>query len=76
MRMVCLLRAVTPSWVTDTVSLTLVIDYILYSDSFGILQAKVKCLLSVGPVRPVPRTVNKHYSARGGPINVYFMYFT
>ena len=76
MRMVCLLRAVTPAWVTDAISLTLVMDYILCSDLFGILHAKIKCLLSVEPARPVLRTLNKHYSARGGPINLSFMYFT
>ena len=57
--------------VTNTVPLTLKIDYIRYSDSFQILQAKVKCHLSVGPARPVLRALNKHYSARGGPIYVY-----
>ena len=75
MRIVCLLKAVTPAWVTNTVSFTLAINYMHHSDSFEVLQAKVKCL-SVGPVRPVPRALNKHYSARGGPINVSFMYFT
>ena len=63
-----------PGWVTNGVSFTLEIDYVHYSDSFEVLQAKINCLLSVGPVRPVPRALNKHYSARGGPINVSFMY--
>ena len=76
MRIVCLLKVVTPAWVVNTVSLTLKIDYIDHSGSFEILQAKVKCLLSVGPARPVPRALNKHYSARGGSINVSFMYIT
>ena len=76
MRMVCLLKAVTPAWVTNTVSFLLVFDYICYSDLFEILQAKVKCHLSVGPARPVPRALNRHYLARGGSINVSFMYFT
>ena len=76
MRIVCLLKAVTPAWVTNTVSFTLLIDYIHHSGSFEVLQAKVECLLSVGPARPVPRALNKHYSARGGPINVSFMYIT
>ena len=71
MRIVCLLKAVTPAWVTNTVSFTLKIDYIHYSGSFEILQAKVNVFY-----RPVPRALNKHYSARGGPINVSFMYFT
>ena len=76
MRIVCLLKAVTPAWVTNTVPFTLKIDFTHYSDSFGILQANVKCHLSVGPARPVPRTLNKHYSARGGPIIVPFLYIT
>ena len=76
MRMICLLKAVTPAWVRNTVSFTLQIDYTHYSGPFEVLQAKVKCLLSVGPVRPVPRALNKHYSARGGSINVSFMYIT
>ena len=59
-----------------TASFLLVIDYIHRSGSFEVLQAKVKCLLSVGSARPVPRALNKHYSARGGPINVSFMYTT
>ena len=54
-RMVCLLKAVTPAWVTNTVLFLLVIDYIRYSGSFEISQAKVKCHLSVGPARLVPR---------------------
>ena len=76
MRIVCLLKAVTPAWVTNMVPFTLLIDYIHHSGSFEVLQAKVKCLLSVGPVRPVPRALNKYYSARGGLINVSFMYIT
>ena len=73
MRIVCLLRAVT---VISTVSFLIVIDYIHYSDSFEVLKAKVFCLLSVGPARPVPRALNKHYPARNGPIKVSFMYIT
>ena len=76
MRIVCLLKAVTPAWVRNTVSFTLVINYIHHSGSFEVLQAKVKCHSSVGPARPVPRALNKHYSVRGGPINVSFMYIT
>ena len=77
MRIVCLLKAVTPAQaVTNTVSLLLVFDYIHCSGSFEILQAKVKCLLLVGPARPVPRALNKHYSARSGSINVSFIYIT
>ena len=76
MRIVCLLKAVTPAWVINTVSFTLQIDYIHHSGSFEVLQAKVKCHLSVRPARPVPRVLNKRYSARGGPINVSFMYIT
>ena len=76
MRIICLLKTVTPAWVTSTVSFLLVIDYIHHSGSSDVLQAKVKCHLSVGLARPVPRALNKHYSARGGPINVSFMYIT
>ena len=76
MRIVCLLKAVTPAWVRNTVSFSLAIDYIHHSVSFEVLQAKVKCHLSVGPARLVPRALNKHYSARGGLINVSFMYIT
>ena len=71
-----LLKAVTPAWVTNTVSFIIAIDYIPHSGSLDILQAKVKCHLSVGPARPVPRALNKHYSPRGGPNNVSFMYIT
>ena len=73
MRMVCLLKAATPAWVTNTVSFLLAIDYIRYSSSFEILQAKIKCHLSIGPARPVSRALNKHYSARGESIKVSFM---
>ena len=76
MRMICLLEAGTPAWVANTVPFLLPIDYIRYSGSYEILKAKVKCLLSVEPARPVPRALNKHYSARGGSINVSFMYIT
>ena len=76
MRMVCLLKAVIPAWVTDKVPFLLVIDYIRYSRSFEVLQANVKSHLSVGPASPVPCALNKHYFARGGPINVPFMYIT
>ena len=76
MRIVCLLRAVTPAWVVNTFPFTLVIDYIHHSRSFEVLQAKVKCHLSVGPARPVPHASNKQHSARGGLINVSFMYIS
>ena len=76
MRIFCLLKAATPAWVRITVPFLLPIDYIRSSGSFEVLQAKVKCLLSVGPARPVPRALTKHYSARGEPINVSFMYIT
>ena len=72
----CLLKAVTPAWVTYTVPFTLLIVYIHHSGSFDILQAKVKCHSSVGPARPFPRAINKHYSARGGSIHVSFMYIS
>ena len=51
MRMICLLRAATPAWVINTTPFLIAINYIRYSGSFDILQAKVKRLLSVGPVR-------------------------
>ena len=57
-RIICLLEAVTPAWTTNTVSFIIAIDCIHYSGSFDILQARVKCLLSVGPARPVPRALN------------------
>ena len=62
MRRVCVPKAVTSACVINTTSFTIAIDCIRYSDSFGILQAKVKCHLSVGPPRPVPRALNKQYS--------------
>ena len=40
------------------------------------ITSQGKMPLSVGPVRPVPRALNKHYSARGGPINISFVYIT
>ena len=49
MRIVCLLKAVTPAWVTNTVSFTLLIDYIHHSGSFEILQAKVNVFYRSGP---------------------------
>ena len=57
-RMVCLLKAVTPAWVTNTVSFSLVIEYIRYHGSFEALQANVKSLIRSGlRVRPsVPQT--------------------
>ena len=39
MRIICLLKAVTPAWVINTASFTLEIDFTRYSDSFGLLQA-------------------------------------
>ena len=76
MRIVCLLKAVAPAWVTNMVLFLLLFDYIHHSGSFEVLQAKVKCHLSIGPARPVPRALNKHYSARGVSIDVSFMYIT
>ena len=76
MRIICLLKAFTLAWVINTFPFLLVIDYIHHPRSFEVLQAMVKFHLSVGPARPVPRALNKHYSARGGPINVSFMYTT
>ena len=51
-------------WLCTTVPFLLVIDYIRYTGSFDILQAKVKCHLSVGPARPVPRALNKRLASR------------
>ena len=76
MRMVWLLKAVTPTWVKNTVPFLLVLHYIRYSCSFEVLQAKVKSFLSVGTARPVPRAMNKPYSSRGGPIIVSSLYIT
>ena len=76
MRMVCLFKVVTPAWVINTVPFAIAIDYIYHSGSFEILQAKVKCHLSVGPASQVPYALNKHYFARAGLINVSFMYIT
>ena len=53
MRMVCLCKMVALAGVTNTSSFSLVIDYIHYAGSFEELQTNVKCLLSVGPARPV-----------------------
>ena len=75
-RIIYLLKAVTPAWVTNTVPFTIAINHIRYSSPFQILQAEDKCQLSVGPARLLPRASNKHYSARGGPINLSFMYIT
>ena len=76
MRIVCLLRVVTTAWVRNTVSFLLIIDDTHHSGSFEVLQAKVKCHLLVGPGYPVQCALNKHYFARGGTINVPFMYIT
>ena len=63
MRIDCLIRAVPPFSVTNTVSLTLVIDYAPSCSSFEALHATVKCRSSVGSGPPVPTALNKHYSA-------------
>ena len=76
MGMVCLLKVVTPAWGTNASSFSLVIDYNHHSSSFEVLQATVKCHLSVGPVSPVPRALNKQYSANGGPNNGSILYVT
>ena len=65
MRIVWLLKAVTPTWVTNTYPFLLVNDYIHHPGSFEVLKAKFKCHLLADPGRPVPRALNKHYSARG-----------
>ena len=71
MRSVCLLRAVTPMWVTNATLFTLAIDYVRYFGSLNTLQAKVKCLFSTGPSCLEQTLLWCH-----GPVNVYFMYFT
>ena len=48
-RIVCLLKAVTPAWVINTVSFTLIIDYINHSGLFEILQAKFNIVYQSGP---------------------------
>ena len=78
MRIVCLLEAVTPDpRMGYKHGFIHVINRPHSSFRFvwGI-TSHVQCLLSVGPARPVPRALNKHYSARAGPINVSFMYIT
>ena len=47
-RMVSLLKAITPGWVTGTNLFTLVIDYNHYYDSFEELQANPQCFISAG----------------------------
>ena len=49
MRIVCLLKAVTPAWVRNTVSFTLQIDYIHHSGSFEVFQAKINVIYRLGP---------------------------
>ena len=41
MRIVCLLKAATPAWVTNTAPFTIAVNYIRYPGSFEVLQAKV-----------------------------------
>ena len=69
MRIVCLLKAVTPAWVTNAVPFLLVIDCNRYHGSLEVLQAEVKCQLSV---EPAP-ALNEQCCARGAPIIVSFM---
>ena len=67
MRIVCLLKAVTPAWVTKTVSFTFLIDYIHHSGSFEVLQVKVNvyyrsglCFRSRVPLTDItPRVVDR-----------------
>ena len=73
---VYLLKAVTLAWVTNMFPFLLVNDYFHHSGSFEVLQAKVKCLFIGRAAHPIPRALSKPYSARGGPINVSFMYVT
>ena len=51
-RIVCLLKAVTPAGVINTVPFAIANDYIHHSGSFEMLQAEVKCHSSVRPARP------------------------
>ena len=76
MRIVCLLKAVSPAWVTKTILIVLVINNIHHSGSFDVWQAKVKRHCSAEPASPVPRALNKRYSARGGPDKVSFVFIT
>ena len=76
LRKVYLRKAVTPGWDTATVHFTLKIDYNFYCDSFEMLQVKVIFRSSARPVCPVPRTLNKQYSARSELNSVLFKYFT
>ena len=48
-RIVCLLKAVTPAWVVNMVSFTLKIGYIHHAGSFEILQANVNVPFRLGP---------------------------
>ena len=68
MRTVCSLLVVR-----NRVSFTLTFDNTRFCGLFEVLQAKVNCLLSVGPAHPVPRALNEHYSL---PNNVSFNVFT
>ena len=71
MRFFCLLKAVTPAWVINILSFLLIIDYALCYGSFEALQPRSNVFYWSGP-----RALNKHYSARGEPIIVSFMYIT
>ena len=49
MRIICLLKAVTPAWVINTALFTLTIDYILYYGSFEVLQPRSIVFYRLGP---------------------------
>ena len=76
MRMVCCFKVVNRGWVTNTISVMLVIGYVQYGCSLEILQPKVKFLISAALACTVPRTSNKHYSARNEPIDIPLIQFS
>ena len=76
MRIFCLLRAVTPWQVINTFPFALAIASFHYYDSSEVLQAKVVRGFVIGPPCPVPRALNKQYSARVDSTAIAFMYFT
>ena len=59
MRIVCLLRAVTPGCVANTVSFALAIFYIRYNESFEVLQAKVKRFSVLSRVHQISKSPGK-----------------
>ena len=74
LRMVCLLKAVTPGWLMKTVPYAWATDHLHFCDLFEILQAKVKRAFAAGPACPVVRTLNKQSAARVEPTSVTSMH--